>query len=405
MTDTIKTSISLSKLAALVRMDVPAQMRNCTNPWGEFKGQYVAPSTQKSAMTNTKTKWVIRCEPGTGQLEGYNVPAFIEAELNIPNAVTGQNVEHGTSVFASGVSSLELQRIWLANCGLPREQLDLLTVDDVRLNGVTITYLMHFSTRSQAEELVEAIGITGRILNDDCNVHLSSNDTVYIPERDYKVTAYIKSDFSHCAWIDGTTKTQMTEAAAYIVRIESVLSLPFLRARNLIPLVRWQDAYSTGLYERIFNDTVRASLRLTGGILRHKAPREEVMAKLTPTEAKVLRGYLATPPLEPRKSKSVQDSVNPSKRFHELRKSILQQTRIDINIPWKKHSKLRCFELADSLVYPGDYSPSEDRAALSFCEANWPKIREDMQLAYERALAVAEARNASKVARVMGAIV
>lgn len=398
MTDTIKISLSLLKLAEMVRMDIPAEIRNRTNPWGESKGRYVAPSTQKSAMTNTKTKWVVRCEPGTGELEGYSVPAWIDAELNIPNAITGQNVEHGTSVFAAGVASLELQRIWLAKSGLPREQLDLLTIDDVSLNGVTVTFLMAFPTRAEAEGLVKAIGTTGRILAKNCDIHMSSNDTVYIPARDYKVTAYIKSDFSHCAWDDDAPKTPMMDAAAHIVRIESVLSLPFLRARNLIPLERWRDAYSNGLYEAIFNDTVRASLRLTGAILRHKAPREEVIEKLTPTEAEVLRGYLAMPPLDPRQSKTVLNSVSPSKRFHEIRKPILDKTRIDIDIPWEQHAQLRCFELADSLVYPGDYSPSEEHAAWSFCEASWPQLREDMRLAYERALALVMARVAPKVA-------
>ena len=399
MTDTIKTSISLSKLAEMVRMDVPAEVRNRTTPWGEYKGRYIAPSYQESAMTRAETKWIVRSEPGTGALEDYDVPAKIEATLNIPNAITGQNVEHGTSVFAAGVASLELQRIWLAKSGLPREQLDLLTIDDVSLNGVTVTFLMAFPTRAEAEELVKAIGITGKMLyQEKCNVHSSANDTVYIPAPSYQVTAYIKSDFSHCAWAHAAPKALMMDAGAHIVRIEAVLSLPFLRARNLIPLERWRDAYSTGLYEKIFNDTVRASLRLTGDILRHKAPREEVIAKLTPTEAQVLNGYLATPPLDPRESKTVLNSVSPSKRFHEIRKSVLEKTRIDIDIPWEKHAKLRCFELAESLVYPGDYSPSEEHAAWSFCKATWPQLREDMRLAYERALEVAVARAAPKVA-------
>jgi hypothetical protein len=92
MTDTVKTLLSLKKLPELVRMGVPAQLCNVSNPWGELQERYVKPSKQKSSMVDTYTKWIVRCVPGTGDLEGLIVPAAMEASISIPNAVVGQNI-------------------------------------------------------------------------------------------------------------------------------------------------------------------------------------------------------------------------------------------------------------------------------------------------------------------------
>jgi len=393
MTDSIKTVLSLAKIPQLVRMDVPANICNVNNAWGERKQQYTKPSRQPSALVDTDTKWVVRCVPGTTDLEGSLVPASIDANLNIPNAVTGQNVVHGTSVFAAGVAALHLQKIWLAEAGIPRAFLDLLGTTDVKLNGTTITYTFPFTDRERAENMVDAIMATSKVLyGKDCLSWHSGNDTVIIPGRDFTIVVYIKSDLSHCEWVDGVPVASITAAAEHIVRVEVKLGLPFLKKRGLTSLESWRDAYARGIYEQVFNDTVRKSLRLTGERLRHKAPREEVFALLTPTEAEVLRGYLAKSPIDPRVSKTVLESASPSKRYYELRKPILDQARIDINIPWTEHVKLRCFELEDTLLYPGDFHPTAGHAAWSFCESNWGTLLERLKCAYEDALTAADAK-------------
>jgi hypothetical protein len=394
MTDTIKTVLSLKKIPQLLRMDIQALICNVSNPWGELSNQYTKPSIQPSALSGTKTKWVVRCEPGVGELEGYCVPATIEAELNIPNAVTGQNVVHGTSVLAAGVSALYLQRNWLAEAGLPREQLDLLTTSDVNLNGVTITYILPCPHPEYAAALIQAMIATGKALYAErCLAISSGNDTVTLPGRDFTVTAYIKSDFRHCEWPEGAPIKSIQEASPYLLRIEAKLGQTFLRKRLLCSLDSWRDAYARDVYEEIFNATVRKTLRLNGVTLRHKTPREEVFRLLSPTEEVVLRGYLSEPALDPRKSQTVLGSVSPEKRFYELRRPILERARIDIDIPWKEHVKLRCFELEDRLVYPGDFHPADDYAAWAFCESNWDRLRERLNDVYESALLPHLAKN------------
>jgi hypothetical protein len=157
----------------------------------------------------------------------------------------------------------------------------------------------------------------------------------------------------------------------------------FLTKLNLIALDKWRDGYKSGVYETIFNLTVRKVLRL--GMLRHKAPREEVFRRLTSTQARLLRGFLDG--RNPRLFKSVVESSAPAKRFSVLRLEILEIAKIDVGIPWTEHVKLRRFELDDLLRYPGDYQPSEAHALWCFCKANWKNLRQDLRARYESALA------------------
>lgn len=389
MTDSIKTSLSLTKLSPSVRKDIDARMCTVCNLWGELKGRYTKPSQQQSAMTQTKTKWVVRCTPLADYRELGDVPHQIDADLNIPNSITGHNLEHGTSVFAAGVAALETLRIWMAQSGLPRAELDLLTTADVSLRGTTITYLRRCATREEADALVDAIRIIGKVLKLGKSED-STNVTVEINGRDYVIKIYIKTDLSHCKFAEGAPIAGLVDRTSCIVRIEVKLGLRFLRDRypkwNLVALDSWRNAYEQGVYEQIFNDTVRKSLRLDEG-LRHKEPREEVYARLTPTEARLLRGYIAG--RDPRKFSSVVESSSPLKRLSDLRLRILEVAKTDIDIPWSEHVKLRCFELADQLHYPDDYHPAADHAPWCFCKANWSKLYAALRSKYEAALAAA----------------
>lgn len=391
MTDSIKTSLSLTKLSPRVRKDIDARICTVSNLWGEQKERYTKPSHQRSAMTKTKTKWIVRCVPLADYPELGDIPRQIDADLNIPNSITGHNLEHGTSVFAAGVASLETLRIWMAQSGLPRAELDLLTTADVSLRGTTITYLKVFADRTEGDAFVDAIRITGKVLGISTSED-STNVTVYLFGRDYVVKIYIKTDLSHCKFPDGAPVAGLIDRTSCIVRIEVKLGLRFLRDRykdqkwNLVALDSWRDAYAQGVYEQIFNDTVRKLLRLDER-LRHKEPREEVYARLTPTEARLLRGYIAG--RDPRKFSSVVGSSSPLKRLSDLRLRILEVANTDIDIPWVEHVKLRCFELDDQLYYPDDYHPAADHSPWCFCKANWSKLLAAMRAKYEAALAAA----------------
>ena len=347
--------------------------------------------TQKSPMAATETYWQVRTEESLG---GYSVPFEIAANLHIPNAVAGHNVLHGTSVFAAAVAAFHLQRIWMASCGVPCEELDKLTLNDVLISGVTLTYLLQCQSEAEARRLVLDIFETGKgLYGDSCSLESSSNDTVYIKRGEYEITIYNKTNFSHCAFKPGTPVRSLLELSPTIVRIEVKMGTRFLRKNGFMTVESWKQAYADGTYEKLFNSTVRKTLRLDGECLRHKLPREQVFAKLTPIEAHILREYLKG--LDPRVSKAVAESARPNNRFYELRKALLHKAQVDIDIPWSIHKTLKCYQLVDKLFYPGDYEPSSEYADWSFCRSNWESLLKNMISLYDEAIAsVAQAKMA-----------
>ena len=396
MTDSIKISLDLHKLMPFVRKNSPAQLCTVCTPWGEITGRYTKPKTYRSALTEAKMKWVVRCGREDGSNGPDDLPIQIDADLNIPSAVVGQNIEHGTSVFAAGVAALELLRQWMAQEGLPREQLDLLSVEDVTLNGVTVTYLIPCKSDQEAQQLLEAIAVTGKIINSNAEVWDSTNKTVKLPARNYTVKAYIKTVFDTCAFAKDAPVAGLKSVAGSIIRIEVLFRRDFLKEHGLLDLVRWQTAYEEGLYAKLFDQTVRKALLLHKTKLRHKEPREEVFARLSATEAELLRHYLAGKAVE--EFPSVASSTSPSKRRWALRRDLLKATDIDIDIPWKDHVRLRCFELYDTLVYHDDYNPSSEHAPWCFCRANWPNLLAELRRKYEETVARVAAAAAQKVA-------
>ena len=389
MTDSIKTTLDLSKLSPTARQNIPAQICTVCTPWGEITGRYTKPSTQRSAMAETKMKWVVRCSIDKISCGPDNLPIQIDADLNIPNAVVGHNLEHGTSVFAAAVAALELIRIWLAQCGLPREELDRLGIEDIMLGGVTITYLMLCRSDRDAQRLLDAIDVTGEIVNPRAESWRSTNKTVVLPARDHTVKAYIKSLFDSCAFPEGAPVNELKEQAGSIIRIEVKLGRMFLEVHGFLHLELWRAAYETGLYEELFALTVRKALLLHKTKLRHKEPREEVFARLSATEAELLRWYLAGNGVDD--FQSIANSSSPLKRKSELRRTLLKAADIDIDIPWKDHIRLHCWELYDTLVYPGDYLPSAEHAPWCFCRANWGNLLAELRRTYEETVARVEA--------------
>lgn len=381
MTDSIRTVLDLTNMSKQARMDVDATIGRDLSPLGEVKRQYDKLSTQTSPLTDAKTSWRTRTEV----IDGEFVPTKIEASLNIPNAVAGQNVLHGTSVFAAVVAAFYLQKIWMAESGVPGEELDKLTLPDIRVAGVTLSYPQECGTLADACTVVEATGHVGRALyGEKCTVLSSSNDTVYIDRGDYELTIYNKTNLSHCAFKEGTPVSALRAISPTIVRIEVKLGARFLQKRGLTSAESWRQAYAEGRYEQLFHELVRGTLRLDDN-LRKKAPRPEVFARLTTMEAHILRGYLTG--RDPRVAKAVLNSVRPTNRFYELRKSLMDKSQIDIDIPWALHKTLKCAELASRLVYRGDFDPAPKGVEWVFSRSSWDVLRATMHALYDQALA------------------
>jgi hypothetical protein len=380
MTDTVRTTFDLRKMSPLARQSIPANLCTTHTPLGQFVEGYAKPNHEKSPMSGTGMQWIARCEVDPRCPELGPLPAQIDMDVSVPNAVVGHNVQHGASVYAAGLAALGLLRIMLANHRVPRYELDLLGVEDVSLRGVTLAFLMICADSAEAERLIDMICVTGRVLVRGYERKESTNVTVTLPDREYTVQAYIKTLLEHCKWATGAPVDDLLAPMPRIVRVESKVGERFLKAHKLTELADWKDAYAAALYERLFNETVRDVLRLDEG-LRNRAPREEVYWRLSPVEEDVLRWYVGG--RNPRTYPNVAGSKQPAKRLSAIACAILKKAQIDISIPWSQHSQLHCRELAEILRYPGDYRPSATDAPWCFCEENWPSIKEAMRRKYK----------------------
>jgi hypothetical protein len=378
MTDTIRSTINLDKLSPLARQSIPAKLCTTRTPLGQLVEDYAKPNHEKSPMSGTGMQWIARCEVDPRCPELGPLPIRIDMDISVPNAVVGHNVQHGTSVYAAGRAALALLRILLASHGVPRYDLDQLGVEDVSLRGATLTYLIECASIAKADRLIAMVRDTGKVLVSGYKYEESTNVTITLPDREYGVQAYIKSMLEHCKWPDDAPIAELLAPMPRIVRIEARVGQRFLAARGLTALADWKGAYTTGLYERLFNETVRDVLRLDEG-LRNRAPREEVYRHLTGTEVDVLCWYMNGN--DPRAFPNIAGSKSPSKRLSAIACAILKKAQIDISIPWARHSQVSCRELAEILRYPGDYRPSAN-ASWCFCEDSWLAIEESMQRKY-----------------------
>jgi len=369
MTDSIKPCLNLRPMPEEARREVEMHHAQTQDKRRRNVGdRYTKAIHTTSPLTGTgmelKTYWD---DGGPRFLQSQ-----IVAALNIPNAITGHNCEHGTSVFAAGVAGLELLKLWMASDGVPNDALGLLTTEHVSLHGATITYLLPTASEAQARAIVLQLKEAARILGLSPVGNDSTNESFYVYRNGYVLTVYHKSDFSYCAFPNDELAEVLKDRARRIVRIEVRMQGQFLRDRGWEELESWRNAYAENRYEAIFAALVRSLFKLDV-VLRHKAPRAEAMEKLTATERTIVRAYLMGTPADglPSIKEGTTADVR-SKIKSKWRKAIRKKLRIDITIPWVEHQALRHADVERLLRYPGDYHPDAKTAAQSFCEESWP---------------------------------
>lgn len=369
MSDSLSLSLDLRGLPVDIRNLVPLVVGTHQDQHGEQIHRGLRPVKHPSPFAKTHFQWIVRGEP-LSPSDHTGVPCRIDADLNLPNALTGQNLVHGTSVFAAGIGGLMLLKTQLATLGIPLAYLQQLDETAVSLRGGTLTYLLPATSREAAQDIVRKICNTVDILYGARAVYFkSTNETIKYPLAGRKVivTVYHKTDLSHCAFPDGAPVSELIQEGQCLVRIEVHLTGTYLREQGLTRLQAWKDAHSSGLYAHLFEEHVVKPLRLE---LRHREPRPDAYIGLSVQEREFLAFYLRGN--DPRSFPSVLRAAQPGKTYSRLRLAVLA-LRIDTDIPWAKHQQLRAFELLDIVRYPGDYVPRPETAAWSFWKESWPQ--------------------------------
>jgi hypothetical protein len=384
MTDSLKVCLDLRGMPEEARREVEVHHARTQDKRDSYVGErYPKPINATSPLSGTgmelKTYWE--------DAKPHFVQSHIVAELNIPNALTGHNCEHGTSIFAAGEAGLELLKHRMVCDGVPGDAVDMLTTHHVSLHGATITYLLRCTGEDQAHANVLKMKAALRILGYVPTGSDSTNETFYVRRNGYAITVYHKTDFSHCNFPNEELAEILKARARCIIRIEVYMQGHYLRERGWDALESWRNAYAEGRYEAIFNELVRGLFKLDV-VLRHKAPRKEALKNLTATERAIVQAYLAgtsADALPAIKDGATADAR--SKIKSKWKKIIREKLRIDITIPWELHQELRHADIDRLVGYPGDHHPDAVAAAHCFCEKNRPKLLERLKTLYRQAVA------------------
>ena len=391
MTDSVKLCLDVRDMPEEARREVEVHHARTQDKRDDYVGErYPKPITVTSPLSGTGMELITYWDGSGDQF----LQSQIVSALNLPNALTGQNGEHGTSIFAAGVAGLYLLKYWMACDGVPGFALDMLTTHHVSLHGATVTYLITCETEEQTRTNVLHMKAALRILGYKLTSIDSTNETFCLKRNGYTLKVYHKTEFSHCVFANEEVAETIKARARCIIRIEVEMQGHYLRHRGWDALESWRKAYAEGRYELIFRELVRSLFHLEtvrkgvirpGVILRHKAPRKEVIERLTDTERTIVLDYLAGTPVDD--LPAIRNAKAPGSAKNKWKTAILNKLRIDITIPWADHQALKHAELNRLVRYPGDYHPDGITVEYCVCKENWPKLLECLKALCHKAVA------------------
>jgi hypothetical protein len=376
MTDSVKLCLNLRDMPEEARREVEVHHAQTKNKRNRNVGKrYPKKISTTSPMSGTGMK----LETYWDEIGQEFLQSQIVADMNIPNALTGHNCEHGTSVFAAGVAALELLKCWMVSDGVPGSAVDMLTTHHVALHGATVTYLLRHTGESQAHASVLEMKAALRLMGYVPTGNDSTNETFYVHRNGYVITVYHKTNFSHCIFPNEEFAEILKARARCIVRIEIYMQGHYLRERGWGALESWRNAYAEGRYEAIFNELVRGLFKLDV-VLRQKTPRKEALKNLTATERAIVKDYLAGTSVDALPAIKEGATADARSKIKSKWKMIIRdKLHIDITIPWEQHQKLHHADIERLVRYPGDYHPNAVTVAQCLCEETWPKLRQRLK--------------------------
>ncbi|MRW87536.1 hypothetical protein GJ698_26035 [Pseudoduganella sp. FT26W] len=400
MTDSIKSILNLSALPKAMLEHIPVV---CT---GRFKPKAPGPLTpfhSWQTVPSPLTRNGMRFKVVT---DAELVPTALIGDFNIPNATVGQNAELGHSCYAANLVALDLFKTFLAKHGVPRDALNLLSVEDMQANSATITYLVPVPAGRDAQSILGEIAHrfeqffpvikpkndskakTKKPQYGGSTVGSKGSRTAYLRQRGFNIRAYS----SPIDTIEGDPNDPVHQSriafVRNVVRIELTLTVERLRKHQLQPATAWATAHPDDVYENLFNEYVREKGLRLHERLRTDKPKETDLAKLSDVNRHIVEGYLAGKDLAGCELLKRSSKLAVQKAKSAAARAIFKLLRIDINIPWAEHRKLGNTWMEKVIVYPGDHHPPAERVSTSFCQANLPALQAQLQIELERQLAL-----------------
>lgn len=396
MTDSVKLHVDLSRLpkAELEHIPVERTVRLKPKALGPLI-PFAAWMTIPSPLTRNGMRVKVLTD------EEFTPKALV-ADFNIPNATVGQNAELGHSCYAASTIALDILKIFLAQYRVPRDSLDLLSIDDIHIGRVTITYLIPAPEGRHAQAIIDAIGHrfqqffptirakTGTRANAKHTryggsiVGSKGSLTAYLHQRGWEIGTYSSPADTIEGDINDPVHQERVAFARNVVRIELTLTAEELRKHGLQQASGWRTAHAENVYQRLFDDYVRnRALRLHERLRTDRPKRTDIM-KLSENNRHIVQGYLDGKALADCNLLKRPSKVAAQKAKSAAIRAILKLLRIDMNIPWSEHTKLGNTWMEKVIVYAGDHHPPSERVPTSFCRANLPAIQEQLQVALDR---------------------
>lgn len=403
MTDSIKSILDLSRLSKAELEHIPVERTVRLKP--KAPGPLI-PFAAWMTIPSPLTRNGMRVKVITDK---EFTPKALIADFNIPSATVGQNAELGHSCYAANTIALDILKIFLAQYRVPRDSLDLLSVEDIQIGRVTITYLIPAPEGRHAQAIIDAIGhrfqqffptikakagARARAKNTRYGGSIvGSKDslTAYLHQRGWEIRTYSSPANTIEGDINDLVHQERVAFARNVVRIELTLTAEELRKHGLQPAAAWRTAHAEGIYHRLFDDYVRNRALRLHERLRTDRPKRTAIMKLSENNRHIVLGYLDGKALADCKLLKRPSKVAAQKAKSAAIKAILKLLRIDMNIPWAEHAKLGNTWMEKAIVYAGDHHPPAERVPTSFCQANLPAIQEQLQVALDRLFALRNA--------------
>ena len=321
--------------------------------------------------------------------------------INIPACIIGNNAFLHILVYESAKIAMIFMKDYLKNLGVNEKYSGLIKLRNAFIKTLDLTYLIKFDSIEKAEamrnELELRINSIYHYLPTTNRPHVGEgiSRSVYLIVRNYpSLLAYIKfqdnpSKKKHGLYdgvdsVDTDIKKDIYSLSQCGLRIELKITEAYLKKNHsgMTGVMAWKDAKKSEAVIADVFQTLRSMLRLDEKF-RHNKHRAYDFAKLDENVQKFLNSYYDgnenNEDEEGGSSEKVLtlNKMTKSQRY-ELKKKILEKTRIDISIPWKYHKQLKAM---DWLVQPKPPVLSEKNSKL------WPYVfnRKNMPMFLKKA--------------------
>jgi hypothetical protein len=327
---------------------------------------------------------------GNGSAE---LPTHLEFKnFHAPSVLSGHNLLHGTSVYATSVACLWAFKIYLATIGIERTAIDCLTIDDVSVEGgVDLSFLRAHKSASEAARFVALFGRAAEASGRKVDSHSSTNVTCDVAFNGTDILGYNKSDLRHCKLPKNAIGESVRQLGEAISRIEIKARGKLLRELGLDKPSAWLTAHADGLYKTLYEDHVSKALHVAN-LKRRKKPYpeaieaavEDMSTERREDALKLLEWYFEGGDV--RHFENSRGFKLTAGQLRKFRSDFLTSLGIDLEVTWATSVFLAMSGAEKLLEYPGDYHPENILTKACFCKNSWPEILKRLKKTFEDVL-------------------